>query len=137
MATPICDNVHPKVIEWLLAFLNLHQHAKNEFVTSVASWDTVFIITRGCVIENLSWTFWLGNIFTRPFYYTEHHFCLHPKDILIDGSRLTWPFHHVFFVFCFAFYCKVFIQLKKKHCNINIEVGFLALQWGKHTYSQF
>ena len=41
MATPISDHAHPKIIEITFNFLNLHQHAKNQFSPSIHSWDTV------------------------------------------------------------------------------------------------
>ena len=58
--------------------------------------DSMFLITRGSATENLSWKFWLGNIFIRDIYCNEHFFCLRSKDILIGKSRLMWYFLQVF-----------------------------------------
>ena len=41
MATSIFEFAHPKIFDQLLIFVNLYQHAKNEFITSVHSSDTV------------------------------------------------------------------------------------------------
>ena len=38
----IIDHANPKSLKQLLAFLNLHQHAKNQFFLSVHSRDTVY-----------------------------------------------------------------------------------------------
>ena len=37
----IFDHAHQKSLNQLLAFLNLYQHAKNQFITSAHFWDTV------------------------------------------------------------------------------------------------
>ena len=36
---PVFDQTHQKSLHQLLAFLNLHQHAKNNFIPSIHSWD--------------------------------------------------------------------------------------------------
>ena len=41
LATSIFDYAHPKKIDLLLTFVNLYQHAKNQFIPSVHSSDTV------------------------------------------------------------------------------------------------
>ena len=35
MTMPIFDHIHPKIIELLLTFLNLHWHAKNQLIPSI------------------------------------------------------------------------------------------------------
>ena len=70
------------------------------------------------LLKNLSWIFWLENIFTRHFYYIEDFFGLHPKYILIGKSRLKWPFLQVF-----TFYCKVFNQLKNMPFIVKFSVS--------------
>ena len=90
-----------------------------------------YLFPRDFVTENLSWIFWLGKIFTCGIYYFEHFFCLYPKDILIGESRLTWLFLHIFWPSIVKL--SAFCQLKNKHCTINIEVSFLALQSWKFT----
>ena len=40
MTTTIFDQAHPKITEITFAFLNLHHHAKNQFLPSIHSWDT-------------------------------------------------------------------------------------------------
>ena len=44
-ATPIFDNAHPKNFDQLLTVMNLHQDAKNQFITFVHSSDRVNPIT--------------------------------------------------------------------------------------------
>ena len=38
---PIFDHAHPKTIEITFSFPELHQHTKNQFISSIHSWDTV------------------------------------------------------------------------------------------------
>ena len=44
-ATPIFDHAHPKNFDLLLTVMNLHQDAKNQFITFVHSSDRVNPIT--------------------------------------------------------------------------------------------
>ena len=81
------------------------------------------------VIKNISSTLWLGNNFTGDIYFIEHFFWCHQRIF-----RLAKAVSHDFFsTFFFAFYYKVFSQLKNTHCNINIEVSFLKKK--KITYN--
>ena len=41
LATSIFDYAHQKIFDQLLIFVNLYQHAKNQFIPSVHSSDTV------------------------------------------------------------------------------------------------
>ena len=41
LATTICDHAHPKIFDQLLIFVNLYQYAKNQFISSVYSPNTV------------------------------------------------------------------------------------------------
>ena len=39
MVTPIFDHAYSKTVKWLLAFLNLHHHAKNQLILLIHFWD--------------------------------------------------------------------------------------------------
>ena len=58
MATPNFDNIYPKLIEITFPFLNLHQQAKNQFIPSTHSWDTVNF--------RVLWPDWLHPSVTTP-----------------------------------------------------------------------
>ena len=63
------DHVNQKSINQFLAFLNLYQHAKNQFIPSVNSWNTV---NFGSL-----WPDWPNPFLTVPtpktFYFCEFH----------------------------------------------------------------
>ena len=52
----IFDHAHPKIVEITFTFLNLHQHAKNQFTQSTISWDNVSF--------RVPWSDWHHSFFT-------------------------------------------------------------------------